>query len=253
MTEANEKRLNELKVLITELSEKLDETKLILQQWRDASSQLSQRAAEARAENQSKGRGVGGMLLGSKYRAATRRAAARSNAEISKKVDDAVLLIAGKSRGLEFMEYQAAFFESINNSPVTDKIIVLRGQFPQKTFDTIVSAGDIVVLPYEKSGQSGILTQCYAFNKPVVVSDLPAFKRSLKRSRGGLIAANDRELAEHITKLLQDDQYRNGLQNNIRDYVDKDVSWNHAAERHIEVYQTVVKVPYGRARHVFWE
>jgi glycosyltransferase involved in cell wall biosynthesis len=91
---------------------------------------------------------------------------------VSKKVKDAVLLIAGKSRGLEYMDYQKKFFEAINNSPATKNIVVLRGQFPQKTFDTIISASDVVVLPYELSGQSGILAQCYAFTKPVIASSL---------------------------------------------------------------------------------
>ena len=47
--------------------------------------------------------------------------------EICERVDDVVLLIAGKSRGLEYRDYQREFFEAINNSPVNDKILVLRG------------------------------------------------------------------------------------------------------------------------------
>ncbi|MCK4249351.1 MAG: glycosyltransferase, partial [Candidatus Omnitrophica bacterium] len=97
--------------------------------------------------------------------------------KVCEKVDNAVLMIAGKSRGLEYKDYQKEFFEAINSSSVNDKILVLRGQFPQKTFDTIISASDVVALPYEIGGQSGVMAHCYAFSKPVVTSALPAFKK----------------------------------------------------------------------------
>ena len=173
--------------------------------------------------------------------------------QICKRNLDAVLLIAGKSRGLEFLDYQKEFFESINKSKCNDKIIVLRGQFPQKTFDTILSSSDIVILPYERSGLSGILAQCYAFNKPVVTTDLLPFRLSIERSKGGLIAGSDQEFVENIVKLISNDKLRQQFRNNIRSYIKKDVGWDNVAKSHIKIYQSVVRVPYGRARHVFWE
>lgn len=173
--------------------------------------------------------------------------------QIYKKNHDAVLLIAGKTRGLEYLDYVREFFESINISTCNDKIIVLRGQFPQKTFDTILSSSDIVVLPYEKSGPSGILAQCYAFNKPVVTTDLLPFRLSIERSKGGLIAGSDQELVENIVKLISNDKLRQQFRNNIISYIKKDVGWDNVAKSHVKIYQSVVRVPYGRARHVFWE
>ena len=173
--------------------------------------------------------------------------------EICKRNHDAVLLIAGKSRGLEFMDYQREFFESINKSICIDRIVVLRGQFPQKTFDTILSSSDIVVLPYERSGPSGILAQCYAFNKPTVTTDLLPFRLSIGRSKGGMIASNDQEFVENIVEIISNDKLRQQFGNNIRSYIKKDVGWDNVVKSHIDIYQSVVRVPYGKARHVFWE
>jgi glycosyltransferase involved in cell wall biosynthesis len=173
--------------------------------------------------------------------------------QVVEKIPNAILLIAGKSRGIEYMDYQREFFEMINQSPVTDRILVLRGQFPQKTFDTILSAADLVCLPYEKSGQSGILAQSFAHRTPVVTSDLVPFRAWLDRSHGGLLAKDDDKMAEAIIKILSDDDLRKQLEKNITDYVDRDVSWKHVAKSHIEAYQSVIRVPYGKARHVFWE
>lgn len=173
--------------------------------------------------------------------------------QIVEKIPNAILLIAGKSRGLEFLDYQREFFELINQSPVTDQMLVLRGQFPQHTFDTILSAADLVCLPYDKTGQSGILAQCFAHHKPVVTSDLLSFRASLDRSHGGLLGKDDEEMGEAIIKILSDDDFRKQLEENIIDYVDRDVNWKNVAELHIKAYQSVVRVPYGKTRHVFWE
>lgn len=173
--------------------------------------------------------------------------------QVVEKIPNAILLIAGKSRGLEFVDYQREFFEMINQSPVTEQILVLRGQFPQHTFDTILSAADLVCLPYDKSGQSGILAQSFAHRKPVVTSDLMPFRAWLDRSNGGLLAKDDEEMTEAIIRILSDDDFRKQLENNIINYINQDVSWKHVAGLHIEAYQSYVRVPYGKARHVFWE
>ena len=173
--------------------------------------------------------------------------------EICKQADDIVLLVAGKSRGLEFQEYQREFYEAINNSPVNDRIVVLRGQFPQHTFDTIVSASDIVVVPYLEGAQSGIMAQCFTFSKPVIASNLLAFKKLVKRSNGGWICKSNKEYIQNIIKILRDDDLYRTLQNNIKAYVKNYSSWTIIAQQHIKVYQSVVRIPYGRAKYVYWE
>jgi len=56
--------------------------------------------------------------------------------DIVKEVPDAWLIIAGKTRLEEFSDYRDHFFGLIEKSPEKDRILVLRGQFPQKTLDT---------------------------------------------------------------------------------------------------------------------
>ena len=66
---------------------------------------------------------------------------------ICERDEDVVLVMAGKIRGFEAQEYQRQFFTQVNESSVADRIVFLRGQFPQHTFDTILSAADVVVSP----------------------------------------------------------------------------------------------------------
>ncbi len=172
--------------------------------------------------------------------------------EICSKMDNACLLMAGKTRRVEYSKYRSMLFECINHSPVADKIIVLRGQFPQHTFDTIVSAADVMALPYIAGAQSGIMAQSFAFHKPVVTSSLPAFKRLVKASKGGLVCKSEKDYAKNILKILQDDELRHKLKDNIKNYVEQDLKWSKAAEKHIDVYHSVINVPYGNAKYVYF-
>ena len=173
--------------------------------------------------------------------------------EVCEMMDDVVLVIAGKSRGLEFRGYQRQFFEAINNSSVNDKIVVLRGQFPQHTFDTIVSASDVVVLPYDLGGQSGIMSQCFAFGKPVVTSNLLAFKIILEKCKGGFVCETKQDYLEKVATILNNTILAQSLRENINNYVDQKAGWSKIAQSHIKIYRSVVRVPYGKARYVQWD
>jgi hypothetical protein len=100
----NLQQLEELQEKISILTSQLEQAKLIVQQWTDASSQLSLNAAEARAKNQGMGRGIGGALLGSKFRSVLRSQAAASNAAIAKDVANKRAKIAkGKNEAQELV------------------------------------------------------------------------------------------------------------------------------------------------------
>lgn len=170
--------------------------------------------------------------------------------KIAEQVDDVVLLVAGKMRGLEFADYQKYFFDLINNSPAFDKIQVLRGQFPQHTFDIIMSAGDVLAMPYEIGAQSGIIAQSAAFELPVVTSDIFSFKLWNETIKGGLTAYNDQDYVDHIVKILNDDSYAKQLRKNIHENV-QDRKWLEMAKKHIVVFEKYVKVPYGRGRYFY--
>ncbi len=171
--------------------------------------------------------------------------------KIAEQDADAVLVVAGKARNIEFDDYRQQLFAQLNRSPYADRIHVLYGQFPQYTFDTILSAADVVVLPYEKGAQSGILSHSLAHLKPVVVSDLQAFRSLIGRSGGGLICSDDADYPALILKLLNDPQRCRKYQQNIRRYVREQASWKHIARVHMKVYRSVMTAPTPKARYVY--
>ena len=172
--------------------------------------------------------------------------------QIVKKVPDAWLVLSGKRRVLEFSEYRAMLFEKINNSPAIDRIEVFRGQFPQKTFDTILSAADIVVLPYTAGGQSGIMAHAMTFGKPVVTSNLPAFVDIVKRSEIGFYAQTDDQYVDSIVTLLTDPAVYKRFSQNALTYIKENISWDIIAQQTLNVYEQFdLKLLECKTRYVF--
>jgi glycosyltransferase involved in cell wall biosynthesis len=170
--------------------------------------------------------------------------------EIADELENVVLLVTGKMRGLEFGEYRRYFFDLINSSTAIDKIMVLSGQFPQQTFDTIMSAADVLALPYEIGAQSGILAQSTAFNVPVVMSPLKSFVNWNETVKGGVIAETDEEYKDALIKLLTDDTFYNGLKENLKSNK-ATLLWPEIAKKHLDVYGQMVETLFTGSKYLY--
>lgn len=159
---------------------------------------------------------------------------------IAEELPEAVLVIAGGARLPEYSAYTDKLFHLINESPVRDKIRVLRGPFPQPTFDMIFSAADVVVFPYLKSSQSGIMAHCIGFGKPAVTSNLRTFRELTQEARNSLIARDDKELASKTIKILKDDKLRKTLSENAKRYAREKASWKIVAGKVMDLYHRVM-------------
>ncbi len=157
--------------------------------------------------------------------------------QIVSQYPDAILVLAGKIRGKEFIEYRNFLFERIRHSPVRDHIFLIRGQLPQHTFDTVLSAADVVVLPYKITSQSGILSHSLSFGKPVITTPTPSMSRILKESGAGFTAETPAEFVQRIVEILTDETLAQALSKNALRYVREHISWNRIAQQHIELYR----------------
>ncbi len=157
--------------------------------------------------------------------------------QIVEQYPDAILVLAGKIRGKEFVEYRNLLFDRIRKSPVRDHIYLIRGQLPQETFDTVLSAADVVVLPYKITSQSGILSHSLSFGKPVVTSPAPSMTRILNESGAGFTAESPAEYVEKILSILQNETLAQQLSQRAIRYVREKLSWRLIAQQHIKLYE----------------
>ncbi len=163
--------------------------------------------------------------------------------DIVKRYGDVILVVAGKIRGTEHRGYRNMLFNKIAQSPHKDQIFILRGQLPQETFDTILSAADVVALPYKITSQSGILAHCLAFGKPVVTSSTEVMKHIIAGQHTGVVCESKEDYIEAICHILSDPDFAKQLSDNARAYVRDEISWSHIADKHIELYKSVMDIP----------
>ena len=81
---------------------------------------------------------------------------------------DIVLVIAGKVWNHDFSVYQSL----IDEHNLSDHCIVHNNFISHHDLDFYYSSADLVVLPYKKIYQSGVLMMSLSYEKPVLVSDL---------------------------------------------------------------------------------
>ncbi len=173
--------------------------------------------------------------------------------EILKRYPNALLVLAGKIRGNEHIEYRTKLFNMIEQSPVKDHIYLIRGQLKQETFDTILSAADVVVLPYKMNSQSGIMAHSLALARPIVASDSGAMKRILERSGAGLICKDSHEFVDKIVSVLSDEAQAKKMSENARKYVRENIGWSLVADKHLKIYQSLIDKPILESRIIWVE
>jgi glycosyltransferase involved in cell wall biosynthesis len=111
---------------------------------------------------------------------------------------------------------------------------------------TILSAADLVVLPYGPTAESSsaALRFVLGVGSPVLTTDLPIFADASAALEQ--ISGNDPELlAAAIGGLLGDDARRSEVARRCRDYA-RSMSWTMIARRHAEIYREVARGRYDR-------
>ena len=163
--------------------------------------------------------------------------------EILKLYPKALLVMAGKTRGQEFVEYRNILFERIASSPAKDSIVIIRGQLPQQVFDTVLAAADVVALPYKIVSQSGILAHCLSFGRPLVTSRGRSLADTIGLAGAGVVCGSRSEFIEQIVRLLSDGEFAKRLSENGRRFVRNTISWPMIAEKHLEIYKEITGIP----------
>ncbi|KAA0258629.1 glycosyltransferase [Deferribacter autotrophicus] len=163
--------------------------------------------------------------------------------QLAEKYKNIILIIAGKVRGIEHKDYRDKLFNLIEQSPFKDRIYLIRGQLSQKAFDTVLSASDIVILPYKINSQSGILAHCLAFGKPVITSQTPSMVQTLAKSKSGFACNSFEEYLEKTSMLIDNEQLRKDMSKNAKDYVKNHISWDIIAKLHLDLYESLTRTP----------
>ena len=156
--------------------------------------------------------------------------------KIKYKIPKSLLLIVG-----EPCEDYSKYSKIIDQYNLRDMIFERLTYIPNKDVADYFFASDVVVLPYKEITQSGVLQIAYAFEKPVVATDIGGFSEAIENGRNGfLVNAGDHEtFAEKTIEILSDEQKMTAMGRHSGYLSNNKYSWNTIAKKTNEVYQSL--------------
>ncbi len=125
---------------------------------------------------------------------------------------------------------------------LTDRILMDLRYLPLDEFSRFFMACDVVVLPYRRIYQSGILQLAYGFGRPVVVTDVGGIGEMVREDRTGLVAESEDAdaMASAIAEVLSDPEAARKMGERGRHIAESKYSWEGIAREVVRVYESVV-------------
>jgi len=167
----------------------------------------------------------------------------RAMPEVVAEHPDVLLLIAGKTWRTDFSQYQ----EQINVLGIREQCLSRIQYIPDSDVPLYYAACDLVVLPYRKIYQSGVLLMAMSYGRPILASDLPGMAEVIDEGETGFLfpSENAYALSNKIIQLLNDPEdlehvARKGLQ-----HMKECHSWFEVGRQTHTCYETILS--YRRA------
>lgn len=116
----------------------------------------------------------------------------------------------------------------------------LNGYIPEEELEELMAGADFMVFPYRHIYGSGALLLAYAYEKPVIASDIPAFREETENGKTGILfeSGNPRALAGAIRKAAECGGKESGrFCSEIRRLTEEKYNWKLSAARTMEVYR----------------
>ena len=154
--------------------------------------------------------------------------------------NDVILIIAGR---FGYEDKDTNFFKKLFYELNIQKKVIFRPQYIsfEEVNDYFITA-DIIVLPYIKTYQSGIVQLAYAFGKPVIVTKTGGLPEVVEDGKSGyIVPPKDEDApAEAIIKILKDEEKLLQMGKYAQFLSQTKFSWNTIAKKTISLYKNVL-------------
>lgn len=152
---------------------------------------------------------------------------------VQREVPNAKLIIAGRGdlNNYSYLLQNKEVFE-VHNCFITDPEVA-----------PLFQRAKVVVLPYIDGTQTGVVPIAYAFQKPVVVTDVGSIPEVVEVEKTGLVIPpkDPLALANAIIFLLKNENLRRKMGNNGYQKMKKELSWNVVMKETLAVYKMLIK------------
>ena len=154
---------------------------------------------------------------------------------VVKENPDVLLVIAGKPWENDFSLYQ----NIIDENNLSDYILLHTKFIQQEDVEHYYCASDLVVLPYTKIYQSGVLMMTLSFERPALVSDLPPLTEIISDNENGFLfkTENMSDLTNKLNSILLDEVLMERVRFKGVEFIKKKHDWLDIGRQTLQVYQ----------------
>ena len=150
---------------------------------------------------------------------------------------DVLLVIAGKPWENDFSLYQ----KIIDENNLSDYVL-LRTKFIQhEDVEHYYCASDLVILPYKKIYQSGVLMMTLSYERPALVSDLPPLTEIISDNENGFLfkTENVSDLTNKLNTILIDEVLMEKVRVKGVELIKKNYDWVDIGRQTVQAYQSL--------------
>jgi len=157
---------------------------------------------------------------------------------VVREVPEAMVVIAGRPWKDEFAKYSAL----IDKMGVRDRCLLHVRYIPDDEVPLYYSAADVVVLPYRRIYQSGVILLAMSYGRAVVASDLAGMREVVADGENGYLFSQGSKdaLARTLIRALEEDGERAEIGARGLKYVRQYHDWTEIGARTVRLYEVLV-------------
>jgi len=148
----------------------------------------------------------------------------------------------GKPKGSE--GYWKQIHQEIARGGIRDRVIERIEYIPDEETELFFKAADVLILPYTRVFQSGVLFLGYSFGLPAIASDVGPLKEEIIEGQTGFVfkPQNSSDLASKIDEYFKSELFRNleTRRAEIKAYANERYSWDKVAAVTMSVYSRLL-------------
>ncbi|MBT3612129.1 MAG: glycosyltransferase family 4 protein [Flavobacteriales bacterium] len=156
---------------------------------------------------------------------------------VVKKNPDVLLVIAGRLWENDFSAYQ----KIIDENNLSEYILLHTKFIPQEDVEHYYCASDLVVLPYKKIYQSGVLMMTLSYERPALVPDLLPLKEIISDNENGFLfkTENVSDLSAKLNSILGNEGLMEQVRTKGTELINTKYDWFEIGRQTKKAYQSV--------------
>jgi D-inositol-3-phosphate glycosyltransferase len=165
-------------------------------------------------------------------------------AKLVEKDGDYRLIIAGRPKGSE--AYWRRIEREIAHHAIGDRIIQKIEYIPDDETELYFKAADVLLLPYTRIFQSGVLFLGYSFGLPAIASDVGSLRDEIVEGKSGFVfkSQDSADLARVIGEYFESELFSKleSYRAAIKEYANERYSWDKVAGITTAVYSDLLGI-----------